>query len=913
MPANRKPTPQEKLEAARAAAPEYWRDLEAADIPQDLNAEAAANPFLTETTDLLRFYFPPNNQMWGSDLSQALAFSRDQSGQWHCNHPNLKTGKPALAGLLRRLWNHRIRALEMRIFDLSRRRNVNQTAIYLNHDSPLYQLNEAIALTAAVGGASSQVPDFSALASRLQQMLNPDREPLAAEYAGANPPAGMNGYCRRYANALNACRKLDGPMALQYWLLNIAVHQVDQPPPDPLTIREQAIGHFRESLKKQGGDPEGRRWNYHCALPPRLLLSPQPPTPQDTAELHDLLQEDPPHHDLYRVFAKRKSHPLRKAKLNPDTAPQAQAWFRWLNERLQAAADPAPLLVVLELLTYASQEAALAVNDLFRQPSLTPPELHRRLAQALNPGGCARTATARQERSAARKDQEARLTAAAHAATFPLAAAVKTIAAANIKLEKQADGRVKFLPEIQRALPWIYKTGDTGAQRQQQLLGNMWQFELTQFFSRIVTAGLRQVSPEWRQLTPEAAELAWRKLTLNGGRQWTEWIADQKHDFLDRLLHRSEPLFDPRLIKELSRLLPKSQLLTLAHYNAAVAAGPAWPELVKTNPAAAAWWLSGGDRRRPVNHIGQIISQCRKEFAAAGGHSWKTLSRSPLDQLLVMLGPQPMANQDDRRRQELAWLLNRLPQDPKRQAMPDLDTAKLLGNLKEERIHHSAALAQLFLLEYNRCGGIWPTARDELNDLKDWARNLPIHQPLPARTWRRALRRSAAWHREYAEHRIQEQRRKLLAERDGQLKSWTSALPQWTDPQTGWTLQSLENEADLMAESELMRHCVGGQYYSDRCYEGHCRIYHVDTGQSEYTVELLTDPKAGRSGVLGCSPGQIRGPQNQAAPKPVQQAAARLAAAYKESQARLPARHHQGYWSKSPTGSVATQSPDDRS
>lgn len=118
----------------------------------------------------------------------------------------------------------------------------------------------------------------------------------------------------------------------------------------------------------------------------------------------------------------------------------------------------------------------------------------------------------------------------------------------------------------------------------------------------------------------------------------------------------------------------------------------------------------------------------------------------------------------------MAWLVNALPQDPGHQLLP-LRCA--VGSLLPERPDldqpNTRQLARLFLREYTRRLDQWSHAQNHLESTMDWMRALPADQPLPARTWQRAARRSERWHRDTAAASRQLQRAALLPRQQGQI------------------------------------------------------------------------------------------------------------------------------------------------
>ena len=246
-------------------------------------------------------------------------------------------------------------------------------------------------------------------------------------------------------------------------------------------------------------------------------------------------------------------------------------------------------------------------------------------------------------------------------------------------------------------------------------------------------------------------------------------------------------------------------------------------------------------------------------------------------------------------RRALAWLLNAMPSDPAEQLLPPPAAAKaLLPEPRQPPAASISSLARLFLREYGRRQDDWPDATAQILPVKDWALAQPQEQPLPARTWRRARRRSERWHRDLNAQQLQTKRRQLLDQQNGQIRNWPNAIDQWECPELPGQFSALRDEYDLLNESGELKHCVGSRHYGNACFQNQSRIFHVSSPYGPFTLELRRE--FGSQWEVR----QLQGARNSQAPGAVWQAAARFAGVYSQAAARRSSKAQQGWWSPPP-------------
>lgn len=606
MSVKRKSDAQELLQQARAQNPHYWAFLEQEGLVGPAAARADHDPFLVTTPNRLTFSVTYPYQLI---LTQSAAGS-----PWNCADPTLPA---TVAGIRRRLltiWQHRIHRIESHL--------IQAVSNKLNEYGRRNTFHGADLNAALAQQLAGPPPDFKALAQQVYQLLNPEAESPGTHFAGRGATVELNDYCRRFHPELAAIQDQLGPIVLQFWLKEAKAQEPPNRPPTADQVEREAKARFRE---KQGRQPKPRpeHWLYFALLPFQLHNSNPPPEPGAVAELCELLNGQRPHPELYQRFAQRQTHALRWIRLKKEHFPAAAAWLQWLNHQLQAAPEPPnpQLLVTLSLVASANPENATAVRDVLASAPANGPALQQAFSQRLNHDGHARPTPAANALKQQEKERQQGLADAIDHLRPQLEAQLPPALDQSCQITAQPDGSLHYSRmHVSRTHPWLAKTGLSPEQQQAEAKANTPHYHPVTALRELLITLLRAASPEWSELSPEAAQLSWQQLCCydRDARHWLDRLLPVVEKHLQEMSRAAQNRADPGLLAVLSGLLAADQPLTLPMYNAALAGGAAWTEALTTNPGAAAWWLASPKPRPPVNHPGQIIQAAKAELRKAG-------------------------------------------------------------------------------------------------------------------------------------------------------------------------------------------------------------------------------------------------------------------------------------------------------
>ena len=221
-------------------------------------------------------------------------------------------------------------------------------------------------------------------------------------------------------------------------------------------------------------------------------------------------------------------------------------------------------------------------------------------------------------------------------------------------------------------------------------------------------------------------------------------------------------------------------------------------------------------------------------------------------------------------------------QDRRRLGMPDQGPMGRGGDLDPDQA--AAALdhlATLVLRQFAQLAELKPKTwehrqlKSQLQDLADycWAEPAAARQ---AATYRGLEKSSHRWHQD---HQLRQIAAELAAQREADATPWELPCPLPAYQDQNWQATYLTCPADLLIESTIMNHCVGGQRYQQECRYGHSRIYHLqprprrapaDWKPNELakrnhgsTVQLVNMSIAGDQGSERWMPSQHRGFMNR--------------------------------------------------
>ena len=686
MPRSAETDIQAALKAAQAAAPLYWEFLQEHRIPELVAQEAADHPFLEETPDRLTFQRRFQSQ---------LTLTRDPDRpEWQANDPYLPLSPAKLRGHLLSVWNTYHSRISTSIYN-------RQLTIQRERELRPFAYNHPLtaALTDHIAGPR---PDLPSLAARIIDLLNPDGDTAGQDFAGADSPLILHRYCQQYRPQLADLQRRLGPIILQFCLKQLDWAERQLPPPPADTAWAAARRKFLE-LQKRKPQPRPEHYDYFRSLPAELLEHPIPPHPAAATELCELLAGASPHPRLFNAFAQHHRHPLRWSRLSDQYQPAAMAWLQWLNRQLKTDPEPDPqLLTTLQLAAVTRKETGAAVRKVLgTAPTAAGAAVHQSIIRELNAAGHRLPTPAHRSLRQQQQDRQAQQRQEAFNRLPLLAARLPEAIAELCVITADAQGILHYTgPGSKQLKPWLRKAGQTPGQRAAEQEAHQDRYDLGTPFNLAVVDILQQSSPLWRELSPEEAELAWNQLRLYDGqiRHWLDIQVLLLGPVLTGLLNRAARLAEPGLTAQLSGLLPPGLPLTLELYNNARTGGAPWQSVLQTNPGAAAWWLRSSNPRPPVNHPGQIVKQCRAEFARAGGQRWAALARSPAAVILDLLCSQDSGRRLWLSRRQLAWLADALPQDPSHQLLPPRYTvANLLPSRPDLDQANTRQLAQLFL------------------------------------------------------------------------------------------------------------------------------------------------------------------------------------------------------------------------
>ena len=157
---------------------------------------------------------------------------------------------------------------------------------------------------------------------------------------------------------------------------------------------------------------------------------------------------------------------------------------------------------------------------------------------------------------------------------------------------------------------------------------------------------------------------------------------------------------------------------------------------------------------------------------------------------------------------------------------------------------------------------------------------------IPDRTqWTTIQRRQRDWHRDAARRSLavyaMSRRDELLARRAHRRTRWHSALDSYEMEIAGADVLviPLTSGFALVLEGRRMRHCVGS--YVEYCRRGECRIFHLECGTEQATVEISTNDGRWKAR-------QVFGPGNERVSATLRNAAKEVARRYARA-ARPPA------------------------
>lgn len=403
-------------------------------------------------------------------------------------------------------------------------------------------------------------------------------------------------------------------------------------------------------------------------------------------------------------------------------------------------------------------------------------------------------------------------------------------------------------------------------------------------------------------------------------------------------------VLNPEALLQTEQTNPPDRRRQLAVYNQLATAQNAYQPLFRTNPAPAAWLALRAslndyehyDQIDPatgnhelqrwsdlrLNHPGQAISLIRSEFAQAKAKHWRAFATrsadfpgTVFDWIDSYADPRQLQMQQifyfsDVMFETGLTLAELQARPPARQALTLLNNnhGTRLARLLARQLKADAAVARdkeaLSESDLDRC--------QEAYNVLDWlrspdrnnrrARNLGPETT--ARSWRGLVKKAAAWHREHARIKADQQIHKALRRQQGRLKHWNSLVSYATSLPAGWTAQAVADEAALYLESQTMSHCVGSDSYLEECWAGRSRIFHLASPdhKEQLTLELAGDPAR----LDTFTQRQLSGPGNSRPSNAGQEAAGSLAIQYRAAALRQPNSRHRSWLAEPAPDSAAT-------
>ena len=367
------------------------------------------------------------------------------------------------------------------------------------------------------------------------------------------------------------------------------------------------------------------------------------------------------------------------------------------------------------------------------------------------------------------------------------------------------------------------------------------------------------------------------------------------------------PLVNYKALTQLRRLVNSPRCgQTFAEYNIAAHCGGALQELSRSNPGAVGWWLAivrkalndSGSGFLPESlptHPGEIIAQARDQFRRVGGRSWKSLTRLPVPEIYALT----MSHRLNAVAQTVDSLAQ-LPRDPERpgqRRQPPYEIKEQIAHIysllssycppyavphgarDRLRASVSAALDRVVSLAVREFAG-YAGEPVEISDVVDYAMTEPV-AALRRGSWNALSRAAARWHEDLNERDRPNETQRVNLE-------WSGALTEYEV--ADFRARLLASGAELRAETDLMRHCVGQSGYDYRCARGELRIFHLeppglDAGdESEQRRQATTVALALRNEAWTVV--QQRGFGNRGATKNEAAQASRLAQAYNRAEQR---------------------------
>ena len=438
-----------------------------------------------------------------------------------------------------------------------------------------------------------------------------------------------------------------------------------------------------------------------------------------------------------------------------------------------------------------------------------------------------------------------------------------------------------------------------------------------------------QREPRELKLWPPRLRTLGLNLALTGNRQITRSRLPGLAESLNhRLTAAVRAAADPDICEYLKTAEVQTESLHLALHNHFKVNKRIYQELLRRNPGAVAWNLlrqalqdrqnePNGETTR-YNHPGQVIAEVKAAFHAAGGRHWRAFAQQPPALIGMTLGSAAAYSpEQDRARLKQAIqhsdLLYQAGLQPQRSPGHLAIFREGLEFLNSPRMNpqRRARCAQAAELFYKKAAGLeagqteaLELLRHQAASVRDYINALPGKEPLAARRWDGLRKRSEEWHQELREIRYASAVEQALKRQNGQLRRWNSLVGEWVDPKTGYHCQPLDDQEKVFNEAEAMEHCVGRDYYLNRCWGGSLRLFHLHhpTRLPEgATVELrLSENIAGRVTV-----GQISRRRNQPPPPEASAAAGNLKARYAQALRQPQAKHVGEYYEPAPAGAAA--------